>query len=55
MLLTGIGAIAYIVSFLLLALVQPIDQYYWAFIFPSLMLVVVGSELQFNVANVCSY
>ncbi|KAL4891422.1 major facilitator superfamily domain-containing protein [Aspergillus ambiguus] len=51
MLITGVGAIAYIVSFLLLALIQPVSKYYWAFIFPSLMLVVVGSELQFNVAN----
>ncbi|EAU31718.1 conserved hypothetical protein [Aspergillus terreus NIH2624] len=51
MLITGVGAIAYIISFLLLALIQPVSEYYWAFIFPSLMLVVVGSEMQFNVAN----
>ncbi|GAB1213980.1 hypothetical protein ATERTT37_003136 [Aspergillus terreus] len=51
MLITGVGAIAYIMSFLLLALIQPVSEYYWAFIFPSLMLVVVGSEMQFNVAN----
>lgn len=55
MLITGVGAIAYIMSFLLLALIQPVSEYYWAFIFPSLMLVVVGSEMQFNVANVCPF
>ncbi|KAF9885063.1 hypothetical protein FE257_000794 [Aspergillus nanangensis] len=50
-LLAGLGTLAYIASFLLLALIQPIHEYYWAFVFPSLMLVVVGSEIQFNVAN----
>jgi hypothetical protein len=25
---------------------------YWAFIFPSLLLSVIGADLQFNVANV---
>jgi nitrate/nitrite transporter NarK len=50
--LMGVGALAYLVSFLLLALLQPIRYYYWAFVFPSLLLAVVGADLQFNVANV---
>ncbi|KAL4959593.1 major facilitator superfamily-domain-containing protein [Aspergillus stella-maris] len=50
-LLMGIGAVSYLASFLLLALMQPIRYYYWAFIFPSLVLAVVGADLQFNVAN----
>ncbi|KAL4942340.1 hypothetical protein BDV06DRAFT_235503 [Aspergillus oleicola] len=49
--LIGIGAVAYLASFLLLALMQPIRYYYWAFIFPSLIFAVVGADLQFNVAN----
>ncbi|KAL4866051.1 hypothetical protein BDV12DRAFT_187674 [Aspergillus spectabilis] len=49
--LMGVGAISYLASFLLLALLQPIRYYYWAFIFPSLLLAVVGADLQFNVAN----
>lgn len=50
----GIGAVSYLASFLLLALMQPIRYYYWAFIFPALVLAVVGADLQFNVANVCT-
>ncbi|KAL3463287.1 major facilitator superfamily-domain-containing protein [Aspergillus heterothallicus] len=49
--LMGIGAGAYLASFLLLALIQPIRYYYWAFVFPYLLLAVVGADLQFNVAN----
>ncbi|KAL4886518.1 major facilitator superfamily domain-containing protein [Aspergillus karnatakaensis] len=49
--LMGVGAISYLASFLLLAFLQPIRYYYWAFIFPSLLLAVVGADLQFNVAN----
>ena len=50
-LLTLIGAVCYTISFLLLAL-QESDSSYWAFIFPSLLLMVVGADLEFNVANV---
>ena len=50
----GVGAISYLGSFLLLALLQEIRLYYWAFVFPALLLAVVGADLQFNVANVCS-
>jgi len=48
--LMGIGALAYTISPLLLALMKE-DSSYWAFIFPSLILAVVGADLQFNVAN----
>ncbi|KAL6239944.1 hypothetical protein BDW75DRAFT_70182 [Aspergillus navahoensis] len=49
--LMGIGALSYLGSFLLLALLQEIRLYYWAFVFPALLLAVVGADLQFNVAN----
>ena len=50
-LLMGIGAMAYVVSFLLMA-VQRSGDSYWAFAFPSFCLNVVGADLEFNVANV---
>lgn len=50
-LLTGVGALAYICSAILLATMKE-DSSYWAFIFPSLLLSVIGADLQFNVANV---
>lgn len=50
-LLTGIGALSYLGSVLLLALMKEASSY-WAFIFPSLLLSVIGADLQFNVANV---
>ncbi|ORY65356.1 major facilitator superfamily-domain-containing protein [Pseudomassariella vexata] len=49
-LLMGIGAVAYTVAFLLVA-VQRSGDSYWAFTFPSLAIVVVGADLEFNVAN----
>ncbi|TVY73148.1 putative MFS-type transporter [Lachnellula suecica] len=49
-LLMGIGAIAYVGAALLLATMKA-DSSYWAFIFPSLLLSVVGADLHFNVAN----
>ncbi|KAF2710693.1 hypothetical protein K504DRAFT_465756 [Pleomassaria siparia CBS 279.74] len=49
-LLMGIGALAYIFSFVLAA-VQRLGDSYWAFSFPSLCLCVIGADLQFNVAN----
>ncbi|KAJ5783548.1 uncharacterized protein N7518_009225 [Penicillium psychrosexuale] len=48
--LTGIGALAYTASFLILSLMKQ-DATYWAFIFPGLVLVVVGADIQFNVTN----
>ncbi|KAF2471132.1 uncharacterized protein BDR25DRAFT_223842 [Lindgomyces ingoldianus] len=49
-LLMGIGALAYVISFVLAA-VQRNGDSYWAFSFPALCLCVVGADLQFNVAN----
>jgi hypothetical protein len=50
-LLTGIGALSYTCSAVLLATMKE-NSSYWAFIFPSLLLSVIGADLQFNVANV---
>lgn len=52
-LLMAIGAVAYFAANLLLALMGR-DSVYWAFMFPSLVLNVVGADFQFNVANVTS-
>jgi predicted MFS family arabinose efflux permease len=51
--LTGIGALAYTASFLILSFMKQ-DSVYWAFMFPALILMVVGADIQFNVTNVCS-
>lgn len=50
-LLTAIGALSYLGSSLLLANMK-VDSSYWAFIFPALLLSVIGADLEFNVANV---
>src|SRR5689334_2909858 len=50
-LLLVLGSCTYIASNVLLALMKP-DSPYWAFIFPSLILAVVGADFHFNVANV---
>ena len=52
-LLLAVGSGAYIASNVLLSLMKA-DSPYWAFIFPSLILGVVGADFQFNVANVRS-
>ncbi|GAB1316445.1 hypothetical protein MFIFM68171_06655 [Madurella fahalii] len=49
-LLMGIGAAAFIISFLLVA-VQRMGASYWAFTFPAMAIVVVGTDLEFNVVN----
>ncbi|KAF5858457.1 hypothetical protein ETB97_004396 [Aspergillus alliaceus] len=49
-LLMLIGASAYVGSFLLIGL-QHSDSSYWAFIFPGLLLAVVGADFEFCVAN----
>ncbi|GLI77944.1 hypothetical protein PoHVEF18_006241 [Penicillium ochrochloron] len=49
-LLTGVGALAYSASFLILSFMKE-DAIYWAYIFPALVLVVVGADIQFNVTN----
>jgi len=54
-LLMIIGCVSYTGAFLLLALLDiTIPQWasYWAMIFPSLILMVIGADLHFNVANV---
>ena len=51
--LTGIGALAYLCSAILLATMKQ-ESSYWGFIFPALLLSVIGADLQFNVANVSS-
>ncbi|KUI68577.1 hypothetical protein VM1G_04181 [Cytospora mali] len=45
-----IGSLSYLVANLLLSLMHA-ESNYWAFIFPALILNVVGSDFQFNVAN----
>ena len=47
----GVGAAGYFVANLLLSL-QTSASSYWAFIFPSLLLNVLGADLQFNVSTV---
>ncbi|OAQ61202.1 aminotriazole resistance protein [Pochonia chlamydosporia 170] len=49
-LLMGIGAAAFMVSFIFAA-VQRSGSSYWAFTFPALCIVVVGTDLEFNVVN----
>lgn len=49
--LMAAGALAYLVADILLSLMSA-DSNYWAFIFPALILNVVGADFQFNVANV---
>lgn len=49
--LVGIGALAFTTSFLILSFMKE-SATYWAFIFPALVLVVVGAEIHFNVTNV---
>jgi hypothetical protein len=48
--LIALGSASYVASNVLLAVMQPTSPY-WAFIFPSLILSVVGADFQFNVAN----
>lgn len=49
--LMAAGALSYFAACLLLSLMSA-DSNYWAFMFPSLVLNVVGADFQFNVANV---
>ncbi|KAJ4308165.1 hypothetical protein N0V94_009469 [Neodidymelliopsis sp. IMI 364377] len=50
-LLMGIGACAFVIAFMLVALQRSGDSY-WAFTFPALIIVVIGTDLEFNVVNV---
>ncbi|KAK2744156.1 hypothetical protein FQN57_004416 [Myotisia sp. PD_48] len=49
-LLMGIGAVSFAASFLIVGLMNE-HASYWAFIFPSLLLSVVGADIEFNVVN----
>ncbi|KAK4125915.1 MFS general substrate transporter [Parathielavia appendiculata] len=49
-LVLALGSSTYVASNALMALMRP-DSPYWAFIFPALILSVVGADFQFNVAN----
>lgn len=49
-LIMGAGALSYLAANLLLSLMHA-ESSYWAFIFPALILNVVGADFQFNVAN----
>ncbi|KAJ9268930.1 hypothetical protein DTO212C5_4936 [Paecilomyces variotii] len=49
-LLMGIGAVGYTAALLILSFLRE-DAPYWAFIFPGLILVVVGADIEFNVVN----
>lgn len=50
-LLMAAGALSYLAANLLLSLMSS-GSNYWAFMFPALVLNVVGADFQFNVANV---
>jgi nitrate/nitrite transporter NarK len=50
-LIMAFGACAYVVANLLLTFQSP-HSLYWAFVFPSLIINVIGADFQFNVANV---
>lgn len=52
-LIMAVGALAYLAGSLLLSLMHA-ESSYWAFMFPALILNVVGADFQFNVANVGS-
>jgi hypothetical protein len=47
----GIGAFAYLVGALLQILIRK-DTSYWRYLFPSLIITVLGADFQFIVANV---
>jgi hypothetical protein len=52
-LLVGIGASSYLIAFILAA-VNRSSNSYWSFLFPSLVLVVLGADFEFCVTNVCT-
>ncbi|KAJ5894507.1 hypothetical protein N7495_006198 [Penicillium taxi] len=49
-LLMVISALAYTAAFLILSFMKE-DASYWAYIFPALVLVTVGADIQFNITN----
>ncbi|KAJ5427481.1 Major facilitator superfamily domain general substrate transporter [Penicillium cf. griseofulvum] len=48
--LMGVGTVAFTVAFLILSFLRE-EATYWAFIFPSLILIVIGVDVQYNVTN----
>lgn len=46
----GIGAAGYFIAFTLFALNRTPDSY-WPFLFPGLLFITLGADLEFNVAN----
>jgi nitrate/nitrite transporter NarK len=50
----AVGSACYLAASLLLSLMKA-DSSYWAFIFPALILNVVGADFQFNVTNVRTF
>jgi len=48
--LIAMGSASYVASNALLAVMRP-DSHYWAFVFPALVLSVVGADFQFAVSN----
>jgi MFS family permease len=51
-LLMYIGTISYVISFILLALMNTgTSSWYWSRVFPSILLTVVGADLEFTVVN----
>ncbi|KAK3374481.1 major facilitator superfamily-domain-containing protein [Lasiosphaeria ovina] len=49
-LLMAFGSLAYITANVLMSVMRP-DSSYWRFIFPALIISVIGADFQFNVAN----
>ncbi|KAE8163038.1 major facilitator superfamily domain-containing protein [Aspergillus tamarii] len=48
--LIGVSTVAYTAAFLILSFLRE-EAPYWAFIFPSLILMVIGIDVQYNVTN----
>lgn len=52
-LIMGLGGLSYLAANILLSTMKA-DSSYWAFMFPALILNVVGADFQTNVSNVSS-
>lgn len=50
-LIMAVGAVAYIGAGIILSL-QEAHSLYWAFVFPAIVIAVIGADFQFNVTNV---
>ncbi|KAJ5559209.1 major facilitator superfamily domain-containing protein, partial [Penicillium sp. DV-2018c] len=48
--LTGVGSVAYTVAFFILSFLRE-EAPYWAYVFPSLILMVIGMGVQYNTTN----